>query len=123
MAIASSFWKSLAKLGRKTALLVGVCFFCSILVTYRYPKKLRSCKALAILFLMNDTTSPHILIVDDDREIRDLLARFLIKHGLRVSTAKDGVEMMSVLGEGAIDLIVLDLMMPGEDGLVLCRRS
>lgn len=71
---------------------------------------------------MNEATTPHILIVDDDREIRDLLARFLVKHGLRVSTAKDGVEMMKVLAEGAIDLIVLDVMMPGEDGLVLCRR-
>lgn len=68
-----------------------------------------------------DRTS-HILIVDDDREIRDLLSRFLVKHGLRVSTAADGREMASVLDGGAIDLIVLDLMLPGDDGLTLTRN-
>lgn len=67
-------------------------------------------------------SAPHILVVDDDREIRDLLARFLVKHGLRVSTAKDGPEMMKILDGAAIDLVVLDLMLPGEDGLSLCRR-
>lgn len=66
--------------------------------------------------------TPHILIVDDDREIRDLLSRFLLKHGLRVSTAADGREMAAVLDDGAIDLIVLDLMLPGEDGLTLTRN-
>jgi len=66
--------------------------------------------------------TPHILIVDDDREIRDLLSRFLVKHGLRVSTAADGREMNIVLEGGAIDLIVLDLMLPGEDGLTLTRN-
>jgi two-component system OmpR family response regulator len=66
--------------------------------------------------------SPHILIVDDDREIRDLLARFLDKHGLRVTTAADGREMHRVLDGSRIDLIVLDLMLPGEDGLTLCRN-
>ncbi len=71
---------------------------------------------------MNDTSSPHILVVDDDREIRDLLSRFLVKHGLRVSAARDGVDMMRTLDGAAIDLVVLDLMMPGEDGLSLCRR-
>ncbi|NFV78901.1 response regulator [Magnetospirillum aberrantis] len=65
---------------------------------------------------------PHILVVDDDREIRDLLARFLDKHGLRVTTAKDGVEMERALADWPIDLVVLDLMMPGEDGLSLTRR-
>jgi two-component system OmpR family response regulator len=66
--------------------------------------------------------SPHILIVDDDREIRDLLARFLDKHGLRVTAAADGREMHRVLDGSRIDLIVLDLMLPGEDGLTLCRN-
>lgn len=65
--------------------------------------------------------TPHILVVDDDREIRDLLARFLKKHGLRVSTAADGREMKRALDEGAIDLVVLDVMMPGQDGLALTR--
>jgi two-component system OmpR family response regulator len=67
-------------------------------------------------------TNAHILVVDDDREIRDLLARFLSRHGLRVTTAKDGAEMMKLLDERRIDLVVLDLMMPGEDGLSLTRR-
>ena len=66
--------------------------------------------------------SPHILVVDDDREIRDLTARFLRKHGFRVDTAANGREMDSRLDAGRFDLIVLDLMMPGEDGLSICRR-
>ncbi len=67
-------------------------------------------------------TAPHILVVDDDRDIRDLLARFLVKHGLRVTTARDGAEMTKALADWHIDLVVLDLMMPGEDGLSLTRR-
>ncbi len=66
--------------------------------------------------------SPHLLIVDDDREIRDLLARFLSKHGYRVTTARDGREMRRSLADWRIDLIILDLMLPGEDGLSLCRQ-
>ena len=65
---------------------------------------------------------PHILIVDDDREIRDLLARFLARHDFRVDTAADGKDMDQKLAGGRFDLIVLDLMMPGEDGLSICRR-
>ncbi|MDA1089579.1 MAG: response regulator [Proteobacteria bacterium] len=68
---------------------------------------------------MNAT--PHILVVDDDREIRDLLGKFLDRHGHRVTTAADGVEMRKALEDWNIDLIVLDLMLPGEDGLSLCR--
>lgn len=68
------------------------------------------------------TRRPHILIVDDDREIRDLLARFLVRHDFRVDTAADGREMDKVMAGGRFDLIVLDLMMPGEDGLSICRR-
>ena len=71
---------------------------------------------------MPEQTIAHILVVDDDREIRDLISRFLVKHGLRVSTARDGAEMMRLLEGAAIDLVVLDLMLPGEDGLSLCRR-
>ena len=66
--------------------------------------------------------TPHILVVDDHREIRELLAKYLVKNGLRVSTANGGAEMRSALRGGAIDLIVLDIMMPGEDGLTLCRQ-
>lgn len=66
--------------------------------------------------------SPHILVVDDHSEIRDLLKRFLEQHGLRVSCARDGKEMKRLLEEREFDLLVLDLMMPGEDGLTLCRE-
>lgn len=67
-------------------------------------------------------TNPHILVVDDHRDIRELVCKFLTKHGLRVSTAADGLEMRRILQDHRIDLVVLDLMMPGEDGLSLCRR-
>lgn len=67
------------------------------------------------------TAAPHILIVDDHREIRDLVSRTLSKEGFRVSTAADGRAMRKTLADGRIDLILLDLMMPGEDGLSLCR--
>ena len=65
--------------------------------------------------------SPHILIVDDHREIRDLVSRALSKDGFRVSTAADGRAMRKILMDNRIDLILLDLMLPGEDGLSLCR--
>ena len=64
---------------------------------------------------------PHILIVDDHREIRDLVSRALTKEGFRVSAAADGRGMRKVLADSRIDLILLDLMLPGEDGLSLCR--
>jgi len=65
---------------------------------------------------------PHILVVDDDREIRNLVAQFLKRHGFRVDTAADGGVMFRMLEAGRFDLVVLDLMLPGEDGLSLCRR-
>jgi two-component system OmpR family response regulator len=64
----------------------------------------------------------HILIVDDDKDIREPLARYLAGHGLRISTAENGQAMDKVLATGHIDLMVLDIMMPGEDGLSICRR-
>ena len=64
---------------------------------------------------------PHILIVDDHREMRDLVSRALAKEGFRVSTAPDGKAMRKLLADARIDLILLDLMLPGEDGLSLCR--
>ncbi|KAA0578142.1 response regulator [Azospirillum sp. Sh1] len=66
--------------------------------------------------------TPHLLVVDDDREIRSLVAQFLTKHGYRVTGVRDGAEMMRTLDGARVDLIVLDLMLPGEDGLSLCRR-
>lgn len=74
---------------------------------------------------MNDIASremPHILVVDDDREIRDLLKKFLAKHGFNVETAGNGREATKSLQDWRIDLIVLDVMLPGEDGLQICRR-
>ncbi len=64
----------------------------------------------------------HILIVDDDREIRSLLANYLQKNGLRTTTVPDGKHMQEVLQTMRIDLIVLDLMLPDQDGLTLCRN-
>ncbi len=64
----------------------------------------------------------HILIVDDDAEIRSLLSQYLVKNGLRVTAAADGRGMWQALDAGQIDLIVLDLMLPGDDGLTLCRN-
>jgi two-component system OmpR family response regulator len=64
----------------------------------------------------------HILVVDDDEEIRDLLRQYLEKSGFELSTAANGRQMRTILAAGGIDLIVLDLMMPQEDGLALCRE-
>ncbi len=64
---------------------------------------------------------PHILIVDDHREMRELVSRALAKDGFRVSSAGDGKAMRKALADARIDLVLLDLMLPGEDGLSLCR--
>ena len=66
-------------------------------------------------------TSPHVLVVDDQREIREPLARYLGRHGLRATTAGNAAAARQVLKAAAVDLVVLDIMMPGEDGLSLCR--
>jgi two-component system, OmpR family, response regulator len=64
----------------------------------------------------------HLLVVDDDAGIRVLLAERLGAYGYRVSTAASVAEMDRVLARGGIDLVLLDVMMPGEDGLSACRR-
>jgi two-component system, OmpR family, response regulator len=66
--------------------------------------------------------SKHILVVDDDPEIRTLIAEYLERNGFRASTLPDGRELVRMLEERAIDLVVLDLMLPGVDGLTLCRE-
>jgi two-component system OmpR family response regulator len=78
---------------------------------------------------MNTMTQPSseqaaisLLIVDDDRSIRDLLSRSLANHGYQVETASNVREMEAALSEHKIDLVILDIMMPGEDGLSACRR-
>jgi two-component system OmpR family response regulator len=63
----------------------------------------------------------HVLVVDDEPRIRTMLRRYLVGEGLRVSDAADGASMRGVLERDAIDLVLLDLMMPGEDGLALAR--
>lgn len=68
------------------------------------------------------TRPPHILIVDDHREIRDALVKYLVKNGMHATTAADAVAMDAALKVGHFDLVVLDVMMPGEDGLSVCRR-
>ncbi len=67
-------------------------------------------------------TAPRVLIVDDDLELRDLISGFLTQNGFEVHTAAGGREMDKVLGRGDISLVVLDYMMPGEDGLSICKR-
>src|SRR3984893_3524251 len=64
---------------------------------------------------------PHILVVEDARDIREPLARYLREHGYRATTAADGAVARKAMKSSAIDLVVLDIMMPGEDGLSLCR--
>jgi len=63
----------------------------------------------------------HVLVVDDDSELRALLAEYLGANGYRVSVATDGREMHRLLESDRPDLVVLDLMLPGDDGLALCR--
>ena len=65
--------------------------------------------------------SPHVLVVDDHRDIRELLSRYLAQHGFRVSAAEDATAARRILKSAAIDLVVLDVMMPGEGGLQLTR--
>jgi two-component system OmpR family response regulator len=64
----------------------------------------------------------RILMVDDDPGIRDVVSEFLGQHGYQVETAGDARGMEQVISKGPVDLIVLDVMMPGEDGLSICRR-
>jgi len=66
-------------------------------------------------------TTDHVLVVDDDAELRALLSEYLGRNGFRVSVARDGREMRQILEASNPDIVVLDVMLPGEDGLALCR--
>jgi two-component system, OmpR family, response regulator len=68
------------------------------------------------------SASKHLLVVDDDRDIRVLLDQFLTKQGYKVSTAADHKAMRAILDKEKIDLLVLDLMLPGKDGLAICKE-
>lgn len=71
---------------------------------------------------MENYTQPYVLVVDDDEGIRDLLSAFLLKHQLRVDVAENAEQADIKLRKTQYDLMVLDLMMPGEDGLDYCKR-
>lgn len=71
---------------------------------------------------MSTARQSHILVVDDDRHIRAMLARYLSDHGLRVTMADGGVQMMELCATHPFDVVVLDVMMPGDDGFTLCQR-
>jgi DNA-binding response OmpR family regulator len=71
---------------------------------------------------MSSTSPPHILVVDDDPSMRELMAEYLAENDLRVTTAATGAEMTRLLQECVIDLVMLDLRLSGEDGMQLARR-
>jgi two-component system, OmpR family, response regulator len=77
---------------------------------------------LGLMYKEAAMRSPHILVVEDDREIRAMVSRFLTKNGCRVTETGDAASMGRALETARIDLIVLDIMLPGEDGLSICRR-
>ncbi|WP_163078463.1 response regulator, partial [Acinetobacter baumannii] len=64
----------------------------------------------------------HILLVDDDGQIRQLVAKFLRANGFKVSAARDGYEMREVVAHTTVDLVILDVMLPGISGFDLCRE-
>jgi DNA-binding response OmpR family regulator len=70
---------------------------------------------------MSDTIQPHILVVDDDPQIRSLLREYLTGYALRVTVVASGQEMLKTLADEAIDLVVLDLRLAGEDGMAIAR--
>src|SRR5258708_8756405 len=70
---------------------------------------------------MPESIAPHILVVDDDPQIRALLEEYLAASGLRVSAAASGKQMSQILTDEAIDLVVLDLRLAGEDGMAIAR--
>src|SRR5260370_23861629 len=72
--------------------------------------------------VMPETVQPHILVVDDDPQIRDLLREYLTQNELRVSVTSTGTEMLVILADHAIDLVVLDLRLAGEDGMAIARK-
>ncbi len=70
---------------------------------------------------MTESVEPHILVVDDDPDIRALLTSYLTEHEMRVSTADSGAAMSAILAESAIDLVILDLRLAGESGMSIAR--
>ena len=71
---------------------------------------------------MPENIQPHILVIDDDAQVRALLEEYLAENGLRVSVASTGKQMLQILADEAIDLLVLDLRLAGEDGMAIARN-
>ena len=71
---------------------------------------------------MNTTTAPHVLVIDDDPSIRDLVVEYLGSNDMRVSACASGREMFELFDRESIDLVLLDLKLPGEDGMQLARK-
>ena len=63
----------------------------------------------------------HIVVVDDEPELREMVEEYLVKQGFKITTAEDGPTMRHIVAEQAVDLVLLDVKMPGEDGLSLAR--
>src|SRR5258705_196055 len=80
---------------------------------------MRAMKTVSAAALADD--APHLLVVDDDRRIRDLLSRFLFTEGYRVTTAETAADARAKLAGLRFDLLILDVMMPGETGFDLAR--
>jgi two-component system, OmpR family, response regulator len=70
---------------------------------------------------MPETIQPHILVVDDDPQIRNLLQEYLTENALRVTVSSTGQQMAAILDDEAIDLVILDLRLAGEDGMAIAR--
>jgi len=66
--------------------------------------------------------SPHILVADDEKEIRELVALYLIREGYKVDTAASGAEVLKLIRACEYRLFILDIVMPGPDGIELCRH-
>jgi two-component system OmpR family response regulator len=83
---------------------------------------IRARKEAPLLFASMSASTPHILVVDDDASIRELLTEYLAENDLRVTAAASGAEMTRALQDEAIDLVMLDLRLSGEDGMQLARQ-
>src|SRR5471032_12680 len=73
-------------------------------------------------FMSMQSTNPHVLVVDDDPAMRELIGEYLSENDLRVTAVESGAEMTRVLKEYVVDVILLDLRLGGEDGLRLARQ-
>jgi len=80
------------------------------------------CPLLELVTSLMQNNTPHILVVDDHKSIRDPIAAYLQKNGMRASVAANATQTYKALDALSIDLVVLDILMPGESGLEVCRR-